>query len=307
MTTPFARWHPVPVAALTILALLAGCLGTSAPSQTSGLPAEPGVSFGSYEEAKTADGPTFEPAGLGGVASDTIEGCGHGIDGVDYRASHTFPVGSEHAENISLLIELDPITPAHRYEFTLRDADGARVDSVTMDVTNPEAEMNSTGDDLPVGDWTVDVHGRGVDVIYEIHWHVEYASSHPLTLKLLEPIEPIEPGPSAFTFLLYDERDDAPVTDADAEIASRLPERGNGSDGDEADPVHTGHGVHVGKIHPDAPGAWIVEVDVPFDGVDVRFEPPVTVEDPDADERSGGDARTPSGPPTASEGCSGRS
>lgn len=300
-----ARSIPAPIATLLLVASLAGCLGAGQTPEASQLPAEPSVRFGSFEEALAADGTAYQPVGVGGAESGSAGGCGHGVDGLDYETNHTFSVGSEHADQVAVRVSVNPVTPAHRYEFTLRDPAGQVVDTATLNVLNPESWLSTSNDDVPAGEWTVEVDGHGVDVIYDVEWTVYYSVGPPLTLKLLEPLDPIEPGPAPFVFLLYEEDAKEPVEDADVGIRSRMSGSENTSDEEEADPVHDDHGVYVGQIQPDRPGDWIVEVDLPFDGAEIPFEPHVTVEDPDGDDRSGRDARTRAVSPAAPLACFG--
>lgn len=263
----------LPVLALLVVAAIAGCIGSSEPVETD-LPIEPGVSFDSFDAARSADGPTYKPDGLDWTKDDAESGT---ADDADYSNSHPIPVGSDTAKTLNVTVSLSSPTPLDELTFTLLDDGGAEQDSATLTADMPEAtftvEEVSTG-----GNWSVDVSGRGAGTSYSIDYLIHYEGESPYRLKVLEPLEPIPPGDAAFTFLLFDIDAGEPIADADLSLQSWMTGMGHGTNNEEADPVHDAHGVYVGKISPEMAGDWVVRIDyAPSDGEEMRFRPPVDV------------------------------
>lgn len=263
----------VPIALLLVVGTMAGCIGSNEPVETN-LPIEPSVSFGSFDEALSADGPTYEPDGLKDIATGTT---GDGSAGPQHDESYPLEIESNTVQSINVTVSLSEPTPLDELTFTLLDDGGGEQDSATLTSDTSEATL-SAGGDLSAGNWSVQVTGDGVETSYRITHTIVYKEESPLRVKVLEPLEPIAPGDAAFTFLLFDVDAEEPIEDADVTLESWMTEMGHGTNNEEADPVHDGNGLYVGKISPEMAGDWVVRIDYsPADGEAIRFTPPVPV------------------------------
>lgn len=264
MSRPALRRTPIPAALLVLSVALAGCLGSPEPAPTG-----PEAPFGSFEEALAADGPTFKPAGTDRTETGTQEGQ---VDSLDYQARHPFEVTSDDADAVVVEVRLDAGMSGAEIDVVLEDADGNAQASATLDADSSQATLEA--EQVPGGgEWAVAVSGQGLDGAYTLDIAVHYPSTHPLTVKVLEPegLPALSAGVHDLVFLLYDAEAEAPVTDAEVAVESWAVSMGHGTDG-ETDPVHLAHGIHQGEINPSMSATWEIRIDVATaEGEEVRF------------------------------------
>lgn len=277
MTLTHPRRTAVSVALLLLVVAMAGCTGSEETEGTD-LPAETDVSFGSFDEARSAQGPTYEPTGLTSTETGSDGGTASG-DG--YSANHPFEVESAASQSINVTVSLSSPSPADDLTFELLDDGGASVDSVDLNSDTTEGTLSGEGDGQ-AGNWSVDVSGTALQTDYSIEWTIVYEETSPYKLKVLEPLGSISPGDAAFVFLLYNADAGEPITDATfTTFESWANSMGHGGNADqEADPVWAPErNVYVGKISPSMDAEWVVRVYVTVDGEELKFEPPIDVQE----------------------------
>lgn len=277
MTLTHPRRTAVSIALLFIAAALAGCAGSEEPEGTD-IPAETDVSFGSFDEARSAQGPTYPPTGLGSTETGSDSGTASG-DG--YSMSHPFEVKSAASQTINVTVSLSSPSPADDLTFELLDDGGGSVDSVDLDSDTTQGTLSGEGDGQG-GNWSVDVSGTALQTDYSIDRTIVYEETSPYKLKVLDPLETITPGDAAFVFILYNDDAGEPITDADfTNFESWANSMGHGGNADqEADPVWAPErNVYVGKISPSMDAEWVVRVYVTVDGEELEFEPSIDVQE----------------------------
>lgn len=277
MTLTHPRRTAVSIALLFIVAALAGCTGSEEPEGTA-IPAETDVSFGSFDEARSAQGPTYPPTGL----EDTDTGSDGGTaSGDSYSSSYDIAVKAAASQSINVTVSLSDPSAIDDLTFELLDDGGGSVDSVDLDSDQATGTLSGEGDGQ-AGNWSVEVSGQALQTNYDIEWTIVYEETSPYKLKVLAPLEAISPGDAAFVFLLYDADAGEPITDASfTNFESWANSMGHGGNADqEADPVWAPErNVYVGKISPSMEAEWVVRVYVTVDGEELEFEPPIDVQE----------------------------
>lgn len=269
---------------------LAGCVGSGQTTDTGdagdddqGSSSVPEEGFASFDDAMAAEGQAIEADPLPTVEqkrSEAVEVQG----GVAYEESYTFDVEREDVSRVFVEARLGQSVPeTDTVTVTLLDPDGEEAASVTLQRSTTTAENTEAileSDNPRPGEWTVQVEGTIISARYTVDMRVQYPTQPDLTLKLLEPLEPISPGSHDFVFLLTD-GDEEPVTNATGSLESWMTSMDHGgNETGEEDPEHEEFGVYRGVISPSMAGEWEVrvELDTP-DQEGIRFAVPMTVEE----------------------------
>lgn len=287
------RWILVLVVPIMLGAAMAGCVG-SGESAEAGDGDDGGVAssvpdegFSSFDQALDADGEIVEPDP---VQDEEIkaEVQGQTVDTPDYSAEHEFDVERETVEQVVVEASFSPEIPDYdEIKVRLLDPSGDEIEAATLsdtateEVQEAQTEATLDTEDAEAGQWTVEVTGRGLrSASYDLTMRVRYTVQPDLTLKLLEPLEPVPVGSHDFVFLLYDGSEE-PVTNASGSLESWMTSMDHGgNETGEEDPTHEEHGVYRGVISPSMAGEWEVRVDLETPGQDgIRFAVPVTIEE----------------------------
>jgi hypothetical protein len=296
------------VAALLLLAAgTAGCLADE--ESGSDLP------WSSYEDAKAAEGPTFEPAEDSSIrvkwlrpqSPDQVPGGSSTIHLLVYDQAGDEPVTD--AE-----VQLGSWMPAMGHGTAAEEDPTPRAFGVYEGVINPsmggEWVLNLTVQppsgsaltfEIPYtaqGEGSMDHgegmgHGDGNDTWSPTTSYGSYeeakgadgrvyepqANGTDVRLKLLSPADPADvPAEHRnVTVLLFDEAEDAPIRDAEMALDAVMPAMGHGTS-PEDDPIHTDHGVYAGRTTFSMEGKWLVDLQASLtDGTSASWELEVDV------------------------------
>lgn len=247
---------------------------------------DPRRPYPSYDAAVSAPGPSFQPLNVTPV-EDTTSAQGT-VQGLAYRANHSFVVAHRSVSTMEVQVTFNGSAPTDELNVSVHDPTGQYLRSATL--TGMADNATLAWQQAPAGgNYTINVTGQSLDASYTVETLVRYEAPN-LKLKVLEPVNLGDAltGKRVFMVLLRDVGRDAPVTNADVNLASRMPSMGHGTHGEE-DPTHEFHGQYVGRTNFSMPGDWIVELDVSLPtGESYEWEIAVTAKRPDDGSSGGG-------------------
>lgn len=216
-------------------------------------------SFDSFQDALDADGILYDPANADNLTRMEAFSASDVTD-VMYSNSHTFTVDSEYAVEVQMEVTLTPGPTgmvSDELTFALTDPGGQQVGTLTVSGGTPSGSL--TSDAPATGEWTIDVSGHAVSAAYDVNVSI----THTLTLKLLDPSNPLDvpAGERPFVVLLFDQADEVAENNATVSIASSMPAMGHNAT-DETQPEFTGNGTYTGFTNHAMEGEWVVDVTV---------------------------------------------
>lgn len=221
------------------------------------------LSFDSFEEALNASGVLFDPVNTDNLTETETFTPDGDVTGADYSNSHPFTVGTAEAVDVTMDVTLMPGPTGEisdELTFALVDADGNELGTATVTAGSPQRTLES--EVTSIGDWSVDVSGRGFQASYEVNVTLRYE----LTLKLLDPPNPLEAltGKRPVVALLFDAGDEVPELNATLNLTSFNPAENRTAQG-EVQPTATGNGTYTGFTVHAVPGAWDVRINATSD------------------------------------------
>lgn len=263
--------------ALLATAALAGCVDSST--------GQGATLFGSFDEAKAADGPALEPTDADSRIRAKL------LSPAGYQA--LAPGANEFVVLVYSQRTQEPVLDA-TVALETDSGESARLAEDGHGVYAGELTLTASGE-TPARLTVVDADGRTLVFPLEI---ASYASTEEvsatnslvyepidgdgsLRMKLLNPEEPLETerGQAPFTFLLFDADTGQPVTGAETSLRSWMPPHalpeggrmpGHGTHS-EVDPVHHRLGIYQGRTNIVMNGTWWTNVTVAVDGQETAF------------------------------------